>query len=249
VTPPGGSRFDALVEDYDAARPGYPAALLARLGLAAGARVVEVGAGTGLATRLLRAGGAEVLALDPGPAMLGRLRRNLADVPVVQAVAEALPVRAGAADAVCAAQCWHWFDGAAAAAEAVRVLRPGGLLALWWNSVAADGAPWWDWQQDRLEELNPGWSRHYRARDYAAELDATGLLGPVVHHQLTWTRTLDVAGYLRWLQSKSYVADLGPQRRDGFLTEAAAVMSAAFPDALVTEPLRVDLYLARSPGG
>jgi len=77
---PAGSIFDPLVDAYDAARPSYPADLYDAIdrmaGPLAGARVVEIGAGTGIATRGLRDYAADVLAVDIGPGMLRRLRER-----------------------------------------------------------------------------------------------------------------------------------------------------------------------------
>ncbi|HVM27087.1 MAG TPA: methyltransferase domain-containing protein, partial [Mycobacteriales bacterium] len=109
MTHPGGATaFEALVDDYDAARPDYPPSLYAALPDLDGRRVLEVGAGTGLATRGLLAAGADVVATDLGPRMLGRLHASLPAVPVAVARAEALPFAAAAFDGVCAAQAWHW---------------------------------------------------------------------------------------------------------------------------------------------
>jgi len=105
------SVFDPLVDAYDAGRPSYPDQLyddLERLTRPlAGTGVVEVGAGTGIATRALEARGARVVALDLGAAMLRRLRERNGRTPVVVADAHALPLGDGVADLVCYAQAWH----------------------------------------------------------------------------------------------------------------------------------------------
>lgn len=246
------SLFDPLAADYDAARPGYPDALydelprLTRLSLA-GARVVEVGAGTGKATAGLVARGARVLALDHGSAMLARLRTGLPGVAAALADAHRLPVRDGAAELVCYAQAWHWVEVATAAAEVARVLRPGGALAVWWNDVAAEGEPWWQAQQDRLEAASPGYRRDYRERSYAAELVGTGWFGPVYAASIGWHRELDLDGYETWLRSKSYVAALGAGLGD-FLAAERASLAAAFPGGVVREPFRTTLYVCRRLG-
>lgn len=240
-----GSPFDALADDYDRARPRYPGALFDALPPLAGRDLLELGAGTGIATRRLVARGARVVALDLGPSMLARLLARSPGTPVVLADAQALPVRAGAVDLVCAAQAWHWVRVTEAAAEVVRVLRPGGRLCVWWNEVAAEHEPWWQAQQDRLEAGSPGYSRHYRdRRPYGEELLATGLFGRVDGPvEVPWTRTLDLDTYAAWLRSKSYVAAMGAGL-PGFLTAERASLSAAFPDGLVREPFVTRLWTA-----
>ncbi|MDT3438658.1 methyltransferase domain-containing protein [Pseudofrankia sp. BMG5.37] len=248
-----GSRslFDPLVDAYDAARPTYPDALfddLARLAgrPLAGADVVEVGAGTGIATRCLLGRGARVVPLDIGAAMLARLRERTPGIPAVLADAEALPLRAGVADLVCYAQAWHWVRVPAAAAEAARVLRPGGALAVWWNDVDAEDEQWWGRQQDRLEVMNPAYQRGYRARPYADELRWTGQFADVVTLAGRWARRIDVDTYLTWLRSKSYVAEIGDRLAD-FLDAERRSMLRAFPDGIIEEPFRTVLVVARRP--
>jgi SAM-dependent methyltransferase len=252
VTPqPGGesSWFDPLAEAYDAARPTYPDALYADLErLAArplaGARVVDVGAGTGIASRGLAARGASVVAVDHGIGMLRQLRRRAPASPAAQADAHALPLADGVADLVCYAQAWHWVRVPSAAAEAARVLRPGGALALWWNDVAADGEPWWETQQQRLEDSGTGYIRSYRSFDFVADLTATGLFAIPDMAVSRWERSLDLDTYQTWLRSKSYVAALGAAQV-GFLAETRAALAEAFPTGIVREPFRTTLYVAR----
>ena len=238
------SAFDALADDYDAARPSYPDSLFDALPPLAGRDVVDVGAGTGIASRGLLARGARVVAVDLGPGMLARARARTPDLRAVAAVAEHIPRRAACADLVTFAQAWHWVDVDVAAREAVRVLRPGGALAVWWNDVAADGLPWFEAQQERLEHMSPGYTRGYRSLDYGEGLRNTGLFTDVVLRTLSWERTLDLALYERWLRSKSYVAALGA-RLEEFLDAERASLAAAFPSGVVREPFTVRLWIAR----
>jgi SAM-dependent methyltransferase len=243
------SPFDALVDSYDAGRPSYPDELyddLERLTRPLrGADVVEVGAGTGIATRALEGRGARVVALDLGAAMLARLRQRSPRTPVAVADAHALPVRDGAADLVCFAQAWHWVRVAAAVAEVRRVLRPGGALATWWNDVSAADEPWWQAQQQRLEAWSPGYSRDYRRRDWSAELGGVPGLRPAAVATCDWVRSLSLADYETWLRSKSYVAALG-ERLEEFLAAERSSLATAFPDGVVREPFRTVLVVARA---
>ena len=234
--------FEALVDDYDAARPGYPPELFAALPPLAGRRVLELGAGTGLASAGLLAAGARLVATDLGPRMLGRLHAKHPPVPVAVARAERLPFADASFDVVCGAQMWHWVDVAAAVQEVVRVLRPGGALAVWWNDVAADGEPWYEQQQERLEAASPGYTRGYRSRDHADELR------PWLPHVRSWTgrwqRVVDLDTYERWLRSKSYVQAVPDL--DAFLAAERASLAEAFPDGRVVEPFTVRLVVARA---
>lgn len=216
--------------------PGHPLS---------GADVVEVGAGTGIATRALEARGARVVALDLGAAMLRRLRDRGPRTPIAVADAHALPLRDGVADLVCYAQAWHWVRVPEAVAEVRRVLRPGGALATWWNDVSADDLPWWQAQQDRLEAWSPGYTRDYRRRDWSAELAGVPGAGQVDVAGCEWVRALSLEEYETWLRSKSYVAALGDRLAD-FLAAEGDSLKAAFPDGVVREPFRTSLVVARA---
>jgi SAM-dependent methyltransferase len=252
VTSPGEpTAFEDVVDDYAAGRPHYPASLYAALPPLADRRVLELGAGTGLATRGLVEAGADVVATDLGPRMLARLHRELPDVPVAVGRAEALPLADDVVDGVCAAQAWHWVDVAAAAAQVARVLRPGGWLAVWWNEVdPAAGTPGfrraWADQQARLEAANPRYRRGYRDRDYLLELDATGRFREVRSWRGAWSRELDWPTYERWLRSKSYVQALDARAGgvEAFVAAERASLAAAFPDGRIVEPFRVHLVTA-----
>ncbi len=245
------SLFDPLVEFYDAARPSYPDALFESLAALTrpllGARIVEVGAGTGIATRGLRERGATVLPLDHGAAMLARLQaRGAAFPPAVQADAHQLPVRSGWADLVCYAQAWHWTDYPRAAAEAARVLRPGGALAIWWNLVDAEGLDWVARQRARIDRANPGWGQgQHHSRPWVAEFESLGWSAQTA--TCSWTRSLHLDEYLVWMRSKSYVAAIGGQRLEAFLAEERESLLRAFPEGVVQEPFVTELYVLRPP--
>ncbi|MGZ4640453.1 MAG: class I SAM-dependent methyltransferase, partial [Actinomycetes bacterium] len=84
--------FSAVAEAYDRARPSYPADAAAWLVGNTRSRVVELGAGTGKLTELLVAAGHEVVATDPLPEMLGRLRQRVPNARTAVATAEQIPM-------------------------------------------------------------------------------------------------------------------------------------------------------------
>ncbi|WP_194420063.1 class I SAM-dependent methyltransferase [Microbacterium abyssi] len=130
--------FGAAADHYEAARPDYPFDAVAWMleTLPHGSRrVADVGAGTGKLTRVLAdAPDAEVIAIDPDPAMLAVLRRAVPGVPTFLGTAEQLPVPDASLDAVVLGQAWHWVDPVEGSAEIGRAVRSGGTLGLIWNT-------------------------------------------------------------------------------------------------------------------
>ena len=119
-------------ERYDRARPRYPDALVERIVAASpGPDVLDVGCGTGIAARQFQAAGGKVLGVEPDARMADFARRTGVEVEV--ATIEAWDPAGRQFDAVVAGQAWHWVDPVAGAARAAQVLRPGGLLAVFWN--------------------------------------------------------------------------------------------------------------------
>jgi len=127
--------FGEVAEQYDRARPSYPDALfdtvVAHGGLAAGDAALEIGAGTGKATRGFLARGLRVHALEPSPGMAAVLRGH--GVEVEATTFEAWPLRTAAFRLVYAAQAWHWVQSNDRYEKAAAALAPGGTLAVFWN--------------------------------------------------------------------------------------------------------------------
>jgi SAM-dependent methyltransferase len=137
------SSFGAVAEAYAEHRPDY-AEDAVRWALAPAGpspRVLDLGAGTGKLTAMLVSLGADVIAVEPDPAMLAELRRVLPGVRSLSGRAEAIPLPDASVDAVVAGQAMHWFDMSLAGPEIARVLVPGGVLAGLWN-VDDDREEW-----------------------------------------------------------------------------------------------------------
>jgi ubiquinone/menaquinone biosynthesis C-methylase UbiE len=136
--------FDAWALDYDRYRPTYPQELFdhiaARLQLPVEARVADLGAGTGKASRQMARRGWHVTALEPGEGMLEVLRSRSESeglsIATRLASAEDTGLDDASVDLATAAQAFHWFDKPRAVEEMARVVRPGGGVAVFWNAPA-----------------------------------------------------------------------------------------------------------------
>ncbi len=245
--------FDPAAEAYDRLRPDYPAELydaverLSGVSLRA-ARVVEVGAGTGIATRQLLRRGAIVTAVDLSLAML---RRQQERSRCVAARGEQLPIGTGVADLVCSATAWHWVDLHHGTREATRVLRPGGALALWWNRGENQGEAWRIAYEeslarrgmDRSGRCDVGFELHH-LDDY---LRQTGLFAAVERHDMFWYRNISVDDYVVEISTHSNVIQLGAAAAE-FLAEQRAAVAAACIDGTLRVTYRTHLHVARTPG-
>ena len=238
--------FGPVAEEYDRGRPSYPEALFDELERLAGlplrgANVLDVGAGTGIATRLLAGRGARVTAVEPSAGMAARFHRVSPELPLVRGDGNDLPFHDSTADLVCYAQAFHWTDPARSVPEAIRVLRPGGALATWWN-VKDGSVPWVAEMGRRLAASAPG-HHGYRAVDGIA-----GLLEPhdlrVGTAGLRWERRTTVDHLIADLTSRSYLAALTPGQRAPLLAVEREALLAEFPDGLLTEPYVLKLTVA-----
>ncbi|MBI1290120.1 methyltransferase domain-containing protein [bacterium] len=133
-------RFSNRVDDYRRFRPTYPAAVIdllkSRVAPRPDAQVADVGSGTGIFARLLLESGYRVVAIEPNRDMAAVATSELASFPgfrLLHAPAEELPLDTASVDLITVAQAFHWFDPERVRVEFLRVLKPGGLVALVWN--------------------------------------------------------------------------------------------------------------------
>jgi SAM-dependent methyltransferase len=228
--------FARSAEAYQQGRPGYPPAALAALlsHLPAGAAVLDLAAGTGALTRPLLEAGLEVIAVEP----VAEMRAALPDsVRALGGTAESIPLGAEDVDAVVVGQAFHWFDGDAALAEIHRVLRPAGLLALFWN-VRIPGHP----LHAAIDDLigpHRGETPTHRWGAWREAFDRTSLFGAFEEHEFPNSNELDADGLAALVASTSFIAALDPETRKGVLEGARALAGGA----AVTLPYRTDVQL------
>jgi SAM-dependent methyltransferase len=223
--------FDTAAELYEQARPGYPPQLfddLAALpGLEAGpVRVLEVGAGTGQATRGLLARGWGVVALEPGRELARVARRVLAgrgDVEIVTAAFEQWQGEDASFDLVLAATSWHWLDPTIAHAKAARLLRPAGTLAVVATAYvlpAAGGDSFFRRVEEAYDSVGMGDGMGgppapdaVEAPDVAS-IDDSGHFEPAVVHRYVSEHSYSTEEYLALLSTYSGHITASPQQRE-----------------------------------
>ena len=208
--------FDQEAERYDQYRPTYPDVVIDELlgPKPAGMEVLDVGCGTGIASRLMAQRGVKVLGVELAPRMAEIARRH--GIEVELSAFEDWDAAGRSFDRVVSAQAWHWLDLPFASSKAASLLRLGGRLCLVWNV---------GWQPDdladALEEVYaavlPG-GGHRVFRGYAAnrsidaksdlesELDAVSAVtafGELTMKWFPWTRAYQRGEWLNQLLSRS----------------------------------------------
>jgi len=161
-------RFSAVAEAYHRYRPGYPAELVDWIasvsGVRAGARVADLGCGTGIFSRLLASRELAVTGVEPNDAMLAHARATGGGPVYLTGDAAHTGLADASVDLVTAAQAFHWFPLAAALAEIDRILAPGGWACAVWNERRPSGF------NDEYEALLHRWSREYAENPSLDEL-------------------------------------------------------------------------------
>ena len=257
--PARAQTFDAVAENYDASRPGYPAAaidaLMTDACLSSGARVLEVGAGTGKATRDLAARGLSIVAVEPGAQMARIAARHLgsgADVDFEVTTFEDYAARAphGRFDAVISAQAFHWSDTATRYTHARDLLTDGGHLALIWNRYAPGQTPL-EARIDAIyaanapptQSLGPPGGYEAFMTEWCAEIEGSGCFGPVAASAHPWEARYDTESYLRLMDTWSDHRIMPADTKKALFDDVAAAIES-FGGVLVKRYVAV-LMVAR----
>jgi SAM-dependent methyltransferase len=235
-----GHLFDEVPDLYDRVRPSYPDAMFEDLGAITGAddrsSVLEVGCGTGQATRSMAALGWSVTAVEPGAGMAALAREALAayaNVDVETSTFEGWDDRGRRFDLIVAAASWHWVDPVIGWCRAHDLLRPGGWVALLGNVVVRrpDEPEVYAETADLHEQFSPGnpdWG-HPPFEDEVRRTDeGWGLVadpghrfGPTTVRWYPAVQWFDSAGFADLLRCQSPYRALGPDVRERLLDAIA----------------------------
>jgi len=234
--------FAEVAGAYERGRPGYPEEAVRWLADGEPRDVVDLGAGTGKLTRALVALGHRVTAIEPLPEMLERIPAAAPGAFAILGNAEVIPLPDAHAVVVTCAQSFHWFDHPVALPEIARVLRPGGRLAIVWNT-RDEREPW----VARLSKLIG--RETVEKRDSVSPIDDSGLFGPVEQAEFEHVQTLDRELLLELVRSRSYCAKLPPAEREPILAAVGALYDeVAGPDG-VRLPYVAECFRAHKRGG
>jgi SAM-dependent methyltransferase len=247
--------FNEAPEIYDAVRPSYPADLFDALFemLPSQPHIVEVGPGTGQATKDLLARGASVFALEIGPATAARLRSNLPSDRLHVAVGdfELTEIVAGEADAVFSASAYHWISPAAQTDRPAGILRIGGLMAIV-DLIQVDSPEdvgFFAAAQPIYERYGQGHTgppaptRGNVDPPIRAALEADRRFTSVSIRRYDWNQTYSATDYRNLMLSYSGTQMMDESGRQGLLDDIESFIRSDF-DGVVTRPLVVTLTTA-----
>jgi SAM-dependent methyltransferase len=248
--------FGTVVDVYDEIRPTYPEALFDELFALLPARpeILEVGPGTGQATRDLLARGAVVHAIEISPSMVGRLRSNLPTERLTVSVGdfETIDVKAESVDAIFSASAYHWISPAAQLDRPALILRSGGVLAivgLFQVDSPEDGGfyaaaqPIYE-RYGQAHEGPPAEARQDVEPTVAQALAGDPRFSDVVVHRWDWDQTYAAAQYRKLMLSFSDTNMMDAGDRMGLVDDMESFINSRF-DGHVTRPLVVTLTTAR----
>jgi SAM-dependent methyltransferase len=245
-------RFTDRVADYERYRPGYPRALVARLreigALPTPATVADIGSGTGISTALFLDAGCTVFAIEPNAAMRAAAEARLggrAGFRSVDALAEATTLPDASVDLVAAGTAFHWFDRERTRAELARILRPGGCIALFWNTRSLDSA--------FMRELEAVLRAHIpeyaatNARERASEASLREFFGAgwIEHAVFPNPLRLDLDALLGRVASSSYSPRAGDPAREKLFADLRALFERRAESGRVTMLYDTHLHLGR----
>ena len=233
-------RFTKAAELYARYRPSYPDAavdwILATAG--PGAAVVDLGCGTGIASRLLAARGLDVVGIDPNQDMLAHARAAGGGPRYLHGEASATGLPDASVDLAVAAQAFHWFDFPATFAELRRILRRDRWVVALWNQRGVSPLT------DAYEQVLLAHSGEYRElathADTIARLRAVAGTRAVTEAEFVHVEVLDWERFWGRTESSSYVAH-GIDDRDAFARELRALFARHADDGKVVWPYQTEL--------
>lgn len=241
-------RFSSRVEDYIRHRPSYPEDIISLLerecGLEAGARLADIGSGTGLLAALFLRRGCEVFGVEPNAEMRMAGERLLAAEPRFHSIdgrAEATGLPDGSVDFVTAGQAFHWFNGPAARAEFVRILRRSGWVVLVWNERLVEGR-FLEEYEALLDRYAPDYRRIDHRRMDAGVMDDFFGVGKWRLRSFPNEQRFDLAGLLGRLHSSSYAPAAGSDQYQRINEEIARLFAECQQDGKVAFRYETKVY-------
>ena len=243
-------RFSSRVGHYAKYRPGYPPELLDLLAREAkynkASVVADIGSGTGILTELLLKNGNEVFGIEPNTEMREAAERSLNRFSAFHSfpgMAEATGLPPRWVDGITVAQAFHWFIPANAKREFLRILRPGGFIALIWNARATQATPFMAEYERIVTTFGSEFARS--GKELVPFEKLRELFPGLTQHILPNHQDLDWEGLRGRLLSASYMPLEGQEGHEQMLAHLRAAFDKYNTAGQVRMEYETRVYLAR----
>lgn len=236
--------FSSKSEDYSKFRPSYPDVAVDWLFEKCGdVQTLDIGAGTGIFTKVLLRKFSKVSAVEPNDDMRAQFRKFLPEIVCFSGTGEATGCPDASVDLITVAQAFHWLDAERFKAEAMRILRPGGKIAIVWNTSCEN-----DFTRERnsvCQKYCPGFRSGHAGKHTAAEGDAflrNCYFKSVEVVAFDNPFKMDRCTFEGNIRSRSYALTPEHPDCDRFMAEQRAVFDRHAAGGFVIEPQETQIY-------
>ena len=247
--------FDGVAKLYETYRPSYPAELIDDIvnlsGIQADGEILEVGSGTGKATRLFAQRGFSMLCLEPGQNLIDVAKTQLNDYPQVQFECsrfEEWEANQRKFDLLISAQAFHWVPQEVRFVKAASIFKPQGHMALFWNMYPGmNGAIGHEldeiYRKHAPELVKEKVPLEKIIQERAASLAAEREFEKVIVRTYSWAQHYETGAYLGLLNTYSDHLRLSEQRRQMLFAAIADLIEQH--GGQIERPYLAALYFAR----
>lgn len=243
-------RFSNRVEMYIKYRPSYPQSaidyLYHEVGCSDESVIADVGAGTGILSKLLLNRGSAVIAIEPNVAMREHLQVTMGDVAkcrVVDGTAEATGLADDCVDFIVCAQSFHWFNRDDAKREFHRIVKPGGSVVVIWNARLTKGTPFLEGYERLLQMYGTDYNAVNHTNVTAKSMSSFFKEGTMREARFAMSQSFDLEGLRGRLLSSSYTPLPGHASYEPMLQRLQTLFEQTHQDGQVSFDYETQMYV------
>ncbi|MDB5258953.1 MAG: SAM-dependent methyltransferase [Candidatus Taylorbacteria bacterium] len=239
------NNFGALSSEYESARRGYPAEVyeyLKSLTKEENPRTLDLGCGTGLATRELKEFGFDVIGADKDAKMIEVAKKTNPEIEYVVAPADNLPFEPETFDVITAFTAFHWFANEQYVEKFKKLLKPGGVFFAALKDNRVDDRMKAAHEQYREIVKKYAGPQYNSAKNYDPEplLKKCGF-GNVEEEDFQYDEWYTVDGVIKLIQSYSFWNIVPEEKRPEMVRELRELYGNNLINGLVLKPRVIDV--------